>query len=192
MPGTQPLPFARAMAALGRCFLATGRMLARNAVHLPRANVGRRLSFADGSSARVYRETVAEVDQVDEPCVLVVCFRLRWVRGWGHGLFRLESVLNTPLFVGFPGFVSKLWLAQDDNGVYRGLYEWDGARRADAYVRALWWALIVVSEKESIRYYVVPDRHRDAVLAKPEILGPTAGEWWRLVATSGVRNSVTA
>src|SRR5262245_45796041 len=79
-------------------------------------------------------------------------FRLRWVHGRGHRLFRLESLLNTPLFVGFPGFVSKLWLAHDENRVYRGLYEWDGPDLAEAYVRALWWALIVVSERDSIRH----------------------------------------
>jgi hypothetical protein len=30
-------------------------------------------------------------------------------------VFRAESILNTPLFAGFPGFVSKLWLAHDEN-----------------------------------------------------------------------------
>jgi hypothetical protein len=47
------------------------------------------------------------------------------VRGLGHAAFRGESLLNTPLFAGFPGFVSKLWLANDGLGRYRGLYEWD-------------------------------------------------------------------
>ena len=69
------------------------------------------------------------------PPVLVVAFRLRWVRGRGHALFRAESLLNTPLFVGFPGFVSKLWLAHDENGAYRGFYQWNGATRR-CYVRA--------------------------------------------------------
>lgn len=40
-------------------------------------------------------------------------------------MFRPMSLLNTPFFVGFPGFVSKLWLANDEHGVYRGLYQWD-------------------------------------------------------------------
>ena len=65
-----------------------------------------------------------------DPAVLVVAFRLRWVRGIGHRMFRLESLLNTPLFVGFPGLVSKLWLAHDAAGVYRGVYQWDGAQSA--------------------------------------------------------------
>jgi hypothetical protein len=181
MTEPQPLPFGRAMSALGRCFVATGRLLARRSVHLPRRNVGRRLTFADGSSAVVYRETVADRGPVQDSCVLVVCFRLRWVRGFGHTLFRWESLFNTPLFVGFPGFVSKLWLAHDQRGVYRGLYEWDGAGRADAYVRALWWALIVVSEKRSIQYQVLPGQWRDLVLAEPRLLGRPASEWWKPV-----------
>jgi hypothetical protein len=149
------------MRALGRCVLMTGRLLARHTVHLPGDNVGRRLSFADGSSAVVYRETTLEGAEPADPCALLVSFRLRWVRGRGHWLFRRESLLNTPLFVGFPGFVSKLWIAHDQHGVYRGLYEWDGPDRAEAYVRALWWALVLVSEKDSIRCEVAPGRRRD-------------------------------
>src|SRR6266581_2984785 len=68
-------------------------------------------------------------------------FRLRAVRGLGHAAFRRESLLNTPLFAGFPGFVSKLWLAHDDLGRYRGLYEWDAPLLAENYARALWRVL---------------------------------------------------
>jgi hypothetical protein len=113
-----------------------------------------------------------------------VAFKLRWVHGWGHPLFRAESLLNTPLFVGFPGFVSKLWLAHDDNEVYRGFYQWNGAQLADAYVRALWWVLALVSIRESIRYAVLPKLRRDDVLADPAVLDKVAPDhdhaWWRL------------
>lgn len=180
------LPLRPAMAALGRCIATTARLLARRAVHLPTERVGDRLSFADGSRAVVYRETSVDRDDVSDPCVLVVSFRLRWVRqwGWGHRLFRWESILNTPLFVGFPGFVSKLWLAHDRNGVYRGLYEWDGPALAEAYVRALWWALIVVSEMDSIRYQVLPGVRRDAVLTGGENVAAPERQWWNLVGVS--------
>jgi hypothetical protein len=184
---TQPvrLPFGEAMAALGRCLASTARLLAQGRVHLPTRHVGRRLRFADGTSAVVYRETVVDRDQPDEPCVLVVEFRLRGVRGWGHRFFRWESLFNTALFVGFPGFVSKLWLAHDANGFYRGLYEWDGVDRAESYVRALWWALAVVCEKDSIHHHVVCGIRRDATLARPELLAGTAGaRWWQLVNTA--------
>jgi hypothetical protein len=160
-------------------------LLVRRRVHLPRQHVGLRLTFADGTSAPVYRETVVDRPAPAEPCVLVVEFRLRLVRGRGHALFRRESLLNTPLFVGFPGFVSKLWLANDARDVYRGVYEWDGPARAESYARALWMVLALVSVPGSIHYRVIPGMRRGELLADPQLLsreGPVAAaDWWRLV-----------
>jgi hypothetical protein len=146
-----------------------------------------RLRFADGSESVVYRETVVDGPGPEDPCVLVVEFRLRAVRGRGHALFRWESLFNTPLFVGFPGLVSKLWMAADEHGVYRGLYEWDGAARAESYARALWRVLALVSVRGSIHYRVVPGLRRDELLALTDLHSePTAEgpEWWRPVAVA--------
>jgi hypothetical protein len=142
--------------------------------------VGSRVRFADGSTGRVYRETVLDRPVVD-PCALVVTFRLRAVRGPGHAWFRWESWLNTPLFVGFPGFVSKLWLAHDDRDRYRGVYEWDGPQRAEHYARSLWRVLELVSVPGSIDFRVLPGVRRDELLAEPERVaaGPApTGAWW--------------
>ena len=121
-----------------------------------------------------------------DPCVLVVEFRLRAVRGRGHAVFRWESLLNTPLFVGFPGFVSKLWLADDERGRYRGLYEWDGPRRADDYARALWRVLALVSVPGSIHYIVLPGRRRAELLGQqlPSSTAADAEAWWYPVEVS--------
>ena len=114
-----------------------------------------------------------------DPCVLVVEFRLRLVRGRGHALFRWESLLNTPLFVGFPGFVSKLWMTCDERGRYRGIYEWAGPQQAEDYARALWRVLALVSVPGSIGYQVLPGLHRsDLPLAADGL------EWWRPVEIS--------
>jgi hypothetical protein len=181
-----PLPFRRAVRALARCAWTTLILSARHAIRQPSERVGQVLRFDDGTGGRVYRETTVVTAACDSPALLVVAFRLRWARGWGHALFRAESVLNTPLFVGFPGFVSKLWLAHDEHGTYRGFYQWDDAALADAYVRALWRVLAPVSVRDSIRYVVVPGVHRDDVLADPVELRSVAPEerspWWRLVA----------
>jgi hypothetical protein len=134
------LPLARALRSLGRSVMWTAVMLARREIRQPTDHVGDVLHFGDGSHGRVFRETVAANAPTDDPVVLVVGFRLRWVRGRGHALFRAESLLNTPLFAGFPGFVTKLWVADDESGLYRGVYQWNGAAPAHAYVRALWWA----------------------------------------------------
>lgn len=178
-----PLPQSVAWRAVVRCFARALGMLARREVHRPRENVGRFLAFADGTFGRVYRETTVDRPPAN-PCVLVVSFRLRMVRGRGHVAFEWESLLNTPLFVGFPGFISKLWLAHDDHGLYRGLYEWDGPVPAEQYARSLWRVLELVSVEGSIDYRVIPGMGRDDLLGEPARLGPTdeqQGSWWRVV-----------
>jgi hypothetical protein len=181
-----PLAYGAALRALIGCAATTARLLRRRRIHLPAGHVGMRLRFADGTSARVYRETIVDRGATADPCVLVVEFRLRAVHGRGHAAFRAESLLNTPLFVGFPGFVSKLWLAADEHGRYRGLYEWDGPRRAEAYARALWRVLALVSVPGSIHYIVLPGLRRDEALERPQAVAGTTGAaaWWRPAAVS--------
>lgn len=182
-----PAPRGRAWRAVARCVGTSLVMLLRREVHFPRGNVGRVLRFADGGSARVYRETTVARGAAAEPCILVVAFKLRLVRGAVHRLFEAESLLNTPLFVGFPGYVSKLWCAHDAFGVYRGLYEWDGPQRAREYASALWRVLELVSVPGSIHYKVLPGLRRDDVLADPALMQTTGtpdGEWWVLVAAA--------
>ncbi|EMF29713.1 hypothetical protein H114_07466 [Streptomyces gancidicus BKS 13-15] len=180
-----PLAPGEAWRAVAACFLTTFALLSRHRIRLPKERVGVRLDFADGTGARVYRETRLGSGLAKDPCTLVVVFRLRLVRGPAHALFRRESLLNTPLFVGFPGFTSKLWLAHDERGRYRGVYEWDGPRRAEHYARSLWRVLALVSEPGSIRYAIVPGLRRDAVIADPPPAGgpePEAAAWWRTAA----------
>jgi hypothetical protein len=171
--------------AEARCVGRFISLLVGRQLRQPTDWVGKTLRFADNTSGRVYRETVVAGYEPADPCVLVVAFRLRLVRSWGHPLFRAESLLNTPLFVGFPGFVSKLWLAHDETGSYRGFYEWDRADRAEHYARSLWRLLALVSEPDSIRYRVVPELRRDDVLRGPDLLPASNHEepeaWWRLV-----------
>lgn len=181
-----PLPVATACAAVARSVATTAVLALRKRLNRPRQHLGRRLRFADGTTATVYRETAVARAAPADPAVLVVRFRLRGVRGAGaHAAFRAESLLNTPLFVGFRGFVSKLWLAHDANDVYRGLYEWDGPGLAESYARALWRVLALVSVPGSIAYQVLPGIRRDDVLRDPAVLDDTApvehGDWWRPV-----------
>lgn len=182
---TVAVPPRAAARAVGRCVVTSLLMIGRRQVSQPGAQVGRPVHFADGTTARVFRETTVSRTPA-EPCVLLVSFRLRGVASArAHALFRAESVLNTPLFVGFPGFVSKLWLAADDHDAYRGLYEWDGASAAEHYARCLWRVLELVSVAGSIDYRVIPGRRRDEVLEDPALLEryapDEAGAWWRLL-----------
>jgi hypothetical protein len=191
-PPLDPLSAAAAVAAsVGR----VAALLVARRIHLPRANVGRQLRFADGSRATVYRETILDGGDLHDPAVLVVAFRLRVLTGrMQHRLFRIESILNTPLFAGFPGYVSKLWLTHDQRGVYRGVYQWDGAERAEQYARALWRVLALGSVPGSIHYRVLPGMRRDEFLRDPGAFGSTrvatGPDWWRPAEPISVKGRV--
>ncbi|HXV92747.1 MAG TPA: hypothetical protein VD813_05575 [Pseudonocardia sp.] len=165
---------------------ATARLLAARRLALRKGWVGRRLGFADGDTAVVFRETVLLGEPTVEPATLVVAFRLRLVgsRRLMQLLFRLECIANTPLFAGFPGFRTKLWALDARSGVYRGVYQWDGAERAERYATALTALLRLVCEQGSVRHHVVPGLSRDAFLADPARAGtpdPSGTDtWWRL------------
>jgi hypothetical protein len=179
------LPWRTAAGELLRCVAATARLLAQSGTHLPRRLVGTHLQFANGTCARVFRETTVDRAEPQDPCLLVVRFRLRIHRGRGHRFFRWECILNTPLFVGFPGFVSKLWLDRDEHDDYRGLYEWDGAASAARYAASLWRVLGLVCPVGAIDYVVLPGLRRTDVLENPAPLVPldAAGDaWWRVIA----------
>jgi hypothetical protein len=182
-----PLPLRGAIGPLLACAWRTAVLLGRRRLRQPRCHVGRLVAFADGTQAAIYRETVVEAGTPSRPAVLVVCFRLRRAgSSWQHALFRAESELNTVLFAGFPGFVSKLWLRHDGSGRYRGVYQWDGTDAAVAYVRAVWWALAAVSEPGSIHYAVLPGLLRGELFEEPtaaDSASPDDPRWWLPVRT---------
>ena len=183
-----PLPAGPAWRAVAGCLGSTAGMLARRRLWHSTEHLGWSLTFADGTNARVYRETRVDRPPPTDPCVLLVAFRLRWVVGRGHAAFERESLAHTVLFAGFPGLVSKLWLGHDEGGLYRGLYEWDGPQLADTYARSLWRLLELVSQAGSIDFRVLDGLRRDQLLAEPvRSLAATPADvraWWRVTGCS--------
>jgi hypothetical protein len=171
------------------CAARTIGLLVRRETHLRRDLVGRRLRFADGTSAAVFRETTADAGGDQDTCLLFVEFRLRLLRGRWHKLFLWECILNTLLFVGFPGFRSKLWLNVDQEDRYRGFYEWRDPSSAERYARSLWRVLELVCAPGSIDYAIVPGLRRAQAFDDPSLLAPfdpSGSAWWRFVGAAPV------
>lgn len=157
--------------AVARSVATTAGLLLRGSLTAPATLLGAVLPDADGGASTVFRETRA-ARVASQRVLLVVAFRLRWVgnRSWAHAVFRRTCVVNTPLFAGFPGFVSKLWLADRSTGVYRGLYEWDGAAAAEAYALRLAQVLRPVTVPGSVSYVVLEGADRAEILVGERVL----------------------
>jgi hypothetical protein len=172
-----------ALSDFARSVAAWGGLVARHGLTSPKGNVGARLTFADGSSSFVFRETAAADVSTSDPTLLVIQFRLAMLGSDHllHAAFRRECVLHTPLFAGFPGFRSKLWIDDIDTGVYRGIYQWQGGDLARHYAARMVALLRPFSNAGTARYQVVEGVVRDEFLLRPEV-APTQPDdgWWRL------------
>jgi hypothetical protein len=146
------------------------RMSARHRLARPVHHVGMMLSFRDGTTSRVFRETC-------------VGFRLAFLNDLEllHAGFRRECVIHTPLFAGFRGFRSKLWLEDADTRVYRGVYQWDGQEDAATYAARMVGLLAPLSNRGTARSQLVPGLTRSDYLVDPDVTtGGASDEWWRL------------
>jgi hypothetical protein len=162
---------------------AWGGLVARRRLRSPKENLGAWLTFADGSSSIVFRETALSEAPTSDPTLLIIQFRLA-VLGSNtvlHAAFRRECALHTPLFAGFPGFRSKLWIDDVETGVYRGVYEWQGGDLARRYAARMVGLLAPFSNAGTARHQVVEGLRRDDFLLNPELAPDSIeGDWWRL------------
>ena len=145
--------------AVFRSIGETVRLASRGRLRSPRARIGSEVTFPDGTRTVVFRETRVRNESLRLPAVLVVEFRLRLCgprRRLLHAAFRTGCVVNVPLFAGFPGFGTKLWMEDLGTGGYRGVYEWYGADLADSYAARLSRILTPISVPGSVRYRVIP------------------------------------
>ena len=170
--------FARSVAGWGR-LVASRRLIS------PKDKLGARLRFADGSSSFVFRETAVTEPGMGDATLLVISFRLAALGSNRllHAAFRRECILHTPLFAGFPGFESKLWIDDVETGVYRGIYQWRGGDLARHYAARMVALLAPFSNAGTARHHVVEGLPRDEFLARPQRAAADAeGDWWRLAA----------
>ena len=184
-----------AVADFARCVRTWGGLVARRRLTSPKENLGAWLTFADGSSSFVFRETAVTQATTSDPTLLVIQFRLPALGSNQllHAAFRRECVLHTPLFAGFPGFRSKLWMDDVETGVYRGVYEWQGADLARHYAARMVALLAPFSNAGTACHQVVEGIRRDDFLLHPALApDDVGGDWWRLAepitrSSSGAR-----
>jgi hypothetical protein len=155
-----------AIADFTRCVIEWARLVVRRQLAFPKTLVGAQLRFGEDDASWVFRETSRPGAPLAEPVLLVIQFRLGFLGSNPrlHALFRHECVLHTPLFAGFPGFRSKLWIDDLRTGVYRGVYEWDGPAAAHHYAGRMVGLLSPFSTRGTARYQVLDGVRRAAFL----------------------------
>jgi DNA-binding transcriptional regulator of glucitol operon len=110
-------------------FVVTGRL------HFPKQRIGEVVIDEDGRQFTIFREVVVDraKTQPEHPgAVLTLHFK---VTNMSPAANKFYSLLPLPLYIGDPGFRSKLFTI---NGEYcQSIYEWDTVQDAENYVNSI-------------------------------------------------------
>jgi hypothetical protein len=94
--------------------------------------------------------------------ILIVTFSLN---GISDAAFRDQSDEIAPAFAAVPGLVSKVWLADPENGVYGGVYTFRDTLATDAYLGSDLMAQVAANPA-----FVDVNARRFAVLSAPTVV----------------------
>jgi hypothetical protein len=105
-------------------------------LHNPKDQIGKVFTNADGQAFVVFKQTTLDPAaglKAEPEAMFRVQFRVPKIMPWRD---RLIITVKSPIFVALPGFRSKLWMVDEKNNTYQGVYEWDTSRNAEDYVHS--------------------------------------------------------
>lgn len=150
------------------------RLVLSGSLLLRRDRIGKLFTIDQGNTYAIFRETISNQELADKPVVLVVGFRLRFIRDNRifHWIFQRICILTTPFWSGFHGFHIKLWMVDPKTKNYLGIYEWYGKENAMIYVYALIRVLHIFSTNGSVWYECITAKKFERYLSEHTITSP--------------------
>jgi hypothetical protein len=126
-------------------------------LHGPKDQIGKTFINPDGEKFEIFKQTILDPlpGEVEKPEAM---FRVRFqVPKITPFRDRLIISLKSPVFVALPGFRSKLWMVDEKNNTYQGVYEWSTLKDAMDYVNSYsmeFMAQVAIPGK--ISYEIIP------------------------------------
>ena len=126
-------------------------------IHFPKDCIGEALAMEEGQEFVNFRQVIVDPNQ-DQPAKPGATFRVRFhVAHMSAKQNKLFLLLPIPLFVGLPGFRSKLWMLNETNGDFQGVYEWDTVQDAEKYAVSFAMKFMTMrSVPGSVSYEIIP------------------------------------
>lgn len=147
------------------------QLVISGSLHVSTSRLGNKYRAYDSKIYTVFRETVSDERYGGREITLAVGFRLSFIgqNSFFHRLFQTLSMLNTPVWVGFLGFKTKLWLVDQKTKDYLGIYRYQGKNNAKKYAQYICAILKPVSCQSSV-WYEILDESFEKYLKRIQIL----------------------
>lgn len=93
--------------------------------------VGEGVKTNDGHVFTIFRHiTTHPIKKSEKPCVFIVSFKFARL---SHKTNKIVSKIPMLLISGFPGFVTKLYAVNLENGYWQGMYQWESKQALEEY-----------------------------------------------------------
>ncbi|MEJ2495731.1 MAG: hypothetical protein P8Y79_15545 [Ignavibacteriaceae bacterium] len=77
--------------------------------------------------------TTHPLKPVDGECVFIVSFKFARL---SHKANKLTSIIPMLMIAGFPGFVTKMYAINSDDGYWQGMYQWKTINHLEEYKKS--------------------------------------------------------
>jgi len=115
------------------CLIVAVCQLVRGKLQFSREYLGKTIVMHDGQQFTVFRHMnlrIKNIDFDDSPTIFVVRFKFAKL---SYKINRILSCIPIPFIAGSPGFRDKIWMVNEKNGYWQGIYQWDTVRCAEDY-----------------------------------------------------------
>ena len=102
--------------------------------------IGDTIKMKDEQVFTVFRHITSHpTKESKEPCVFIVSFKFAHL---SHKANRIASKIPMLLIAGFPGFVTKIYAVNHENGYWQGMYQWESVQALEEYKKSLVFKLM--------------------------------------------------
>ena len=100
----------------------------------PKERIGETYRMEDGREFSIFRHAIVKSESISpSPAIFKVRFLLANMTPERNKVF---SLIPIPFFIGLPGFKAKLWMIDEKDGYFQGMYEWNSLLSAQKYSKS--------------------------------------------------------
>ena len=94
----------------------------------------------DGQEFTIFRHiTDYPVKDIEQALTFIVRFRFARL---SHNANRFASIIPMLLITGFPGFQTKMYAVNKENGYWQGMYQWKTQKHLEDYLKSFVYKLM--------------------------------------------------
>ena len=114
----------------------------------------------DGQEFTIFRHiTTFPVNDAEQAITFIVRFKFARL---SHNANRIASIIPMLLITGYPGFQTKMYAVNKDNGYWQGMYQWKTQKHLEEYLKSFVYKMM---NKRATKETISSKEHRNQLLA---------------------------